>query len=68
MIPNIGTIDKTARIIVGVVVLSLMIWGPRTAWGLLGLVPLVTGLVGFCPLYSVLKISTRSNTEVRSGK
>lgn len=44
-------IDRMVRVIVGVVLLALVFVGPRTAWGWFGLVPLITGLVGFCPLY-----------------
>ena len=55
---NEGTIDRALRIILGVVLISLVFVGPQTAWGWLGLVPLVTGIVGSCPLYSVLGVST----------
>jgi len=44
-------LDRAVRVILGVVLLALVFVGPRTAWGWLGLVPLTTGLVGFCPLY-----------------
>ena len=57
---NEGTIDRALRVILGLVVLSLVFFGPQTAWGWVGLVPLVTGLVGFCPLYAVLGINTCS--------
>lgn len=57
---NEGTIDRALRVILGLVVLSLVFVGPQTAWGWVGLVPLVTGLVGFCPLYAVLGINTCS--------
>lgn len=55
---NEGTIDRALRIILGVVLVSLVFVGPQTAWGWLGLVPLVTGIIGSCPVYSVLGIST----------
>lgn len=55
---NEGTIDRVLRIIVGIGILSLTILGPRSLWGLVGLVPLLTGIVGYCPLYSLLGIST----------
>lgn len=55
---NEGTIDRTLRIIAGLGLLSLVFVGPQTPWGWLGLVPLVTGLVGVCPVYSVLGIKT----------
>jgi hypothetical protein len=50
--------ERMLRIIVGVGLLSLVFVGPQTMWGLVGLVPLVTGLVGSCPLYTVLGVST----------
>ena len=55
---NEGTIDRALRIIAGLGILSLVFVGPQTPWGWLGLVPLVTGLVGVCPVYSVLGIRT----------
>ena len=58
MKPNEGTIDRVLRVVVGLGVLSLAFVGPQTPWGYVGIVPLVTGLVGFCPLYAVLGIRT----------
>ncbi len=55
---NEGTIDRTLRVILGLVLLSLVFVGPQTLWGLIGIVPLATGLLGSCPIYSVLGIST----------
>lgn len=55
---NVGGIDKTLRIIVGVVLIALAATGNIGAWGWLGIVPLLTGLFNFCPLYSVLGIKT----------
>jgi len=57
---NTNAIDRGIRIVLGLVLLSLFFVGPKTAWGLLGLVPLVTGAMGYCPLYRVLGISTCS--------
>lgn len=51
---NEGKLDRAIRIGIGLVLLSLTFVGPRTPWGLLGVVPLLTGLVGFCPLYRAL--------------
>lgn len=56
---NVGSADRIFRIILGIVLLSLVFVGPRSAWGWLGLVPLITGLVSFCPLYTVLGIGGR---------
>ena len=55
---NEGMVDRGLRIVVGLAVLSLAFVGPQTAWGWLGVIPLVTGVVGFCPLYSILGINT----------
>jgi hypothetical protein len=55
---NEGTLDRVLRVIVGIGLLALVFVGPQTAWGWIGLVPLVTGLVGICPLYSILGINT----------
>jgi hypothetical protein len=55
---NVGGIDRILRIVVGLVLLSLIFWGPMTLWGLVGLVPLLTGLFGFCPLYPIVGINT----------
>jgi len=55
---NEGTVDRALRVIVGAVAISLVFVGPQTAWGWLGLVPLITGLVGNCPVYSLLGINT----------
>ena len=55
---NEGTLDRTIRVVVGLVVLSLTVVGPRSLWGLVGLVPLATGIFGFCPLYAVFGIRT----------
>lgn len=55
---NEGTVDRVLRVIVGIVLLSLVVIGPQTLWGLVGLVPLLTGLLGFCPLYKVLGLNT----------
>jgi hypothetical protein len=57
-ITNEGTVDRTIRVIVGTAVLALVFVGPRTPWGWVGLVPILTGLVGYCPLYSLLGIRT----------
>jgi len=55
---NEGTLDRIARIAVGAGLLSLVFVGPQTAWGYVGLIPLVTGLIGSCPAYQLFGIST----------
>ncbi|MGJ4910055.1 DUF2892 domain-containing protein [Bradyrhizobium sp. HKCCYLRH2060] len=58
MTQNIGKIDRLLRIIVGLAILSLTVVGPHTLWGLLGLIPLGTALIGWCPPYAMLGINT----------
>jgi hypothetical protein len=61
---NMGTVDRVLRAIVGVVLISLVFVGPHTPWGWIGVVPLLTALVGWCPAYVPFGISTcRKNTE-----
>jgi hypothetical protein len=55
---NEGNLDRALRVIAGLAILSLTVIGPQSLWGLVGLVPLATGAIGFCPLYKVLGINT----------
>ena len=60
MTRNEGTIDRAVRVLLGLVLLALVFVGPKTWVGLVGIVPLLTGLVGFCPLYRLVGIRTCS--------
>lgn len=55
---NVGGIDRAVRIVVGLGLLSLTVVGPQSLWGLLGIVPLATGLFSVCPAYSLLGVNT----------
>lgn len=55
---NIHNIERFIRIAIGATLTSLAFWGPTNLWFLLGLVPLATGLVGWCPPYAILGINT----------
>ena len=55
---NEGTIDRVLRIVVGAILIALVFVGPQTPWGWVGLVPLITGFVGWCPAYRILGIRT----------
>jgi Na+/proline symporter len=55
---NAGNVDRIVRIFVGLALISLVFVGPRTPWGLVGLVLVGTGALGFCPLYRVFGITT----------
>ena len=56
---NEGIVDRAIRVALGLALLSLTVVGPHTWLGLVGVVPLVTGIAGFCPLYRVLGFNTR---------
>jgi Inner membrane protein YgaP-like, transmembrane domain len=58
MKPNIGKIERIVRIVVGLGVLSLAFVGPHSPWAYLGVLPLLSGLIGWCPPYALLGIST----------
>lgn len=55
---NEGSVDRVLRVIVGLGILSLAFVGPQTPWGYIGIVPVLTGLLGWCPAYTLLGINT----------
>ena len=57
---NEGSLDRGLRVLLGIALLALTVVGPRTAWGYVGIIPLLTGLIGFCPMYHLLGLSTCS--------
>jgi hypothetical protein len=59
---NIGNVDRTLRIIVGLALLALAATGTIGPWGWIGLVPLATALAGWCPAYTLLGIRTCKTT------
>lgn len=58
MTRNVGRVDQLFRIVLGLAILSLAFVGPRTPLGYFGLVPLLTGIFGFCPAYTLFGYST----------
>jgi len=64
---NIHPVERVIRIIIGALIASLAFWGPANNWFLLGLIPLFTGLVGWCPPYQLLGISTCPKPKPESG-
>ncbi len=58
MTKNIHSIERKIRIGVGLILASLAFWGPTNLWFLLGIIPVVTGLIGWCPPYQLLGINT----------
>jgi len=55
---NVGNLDRALRVILGLGLLSLVFVGPQTLWGLVGIVPLATAAIGFCPVYRLFGIRT----------
>ena len=56
---NVGSLDRIVRILLGSGMLAMVFFGPQTPWGWIGIVPIFTALVGWCPLYTAAGISTR---------
>jgi hypothetical protein len=63
---NEAKIERVIRVVAGIGLLSLVFVGPQTPWGWIGVVPLLTGLIGSCPLYTLLGISTCPMKETSS--
>lgn len=55
---NVNNIERVVRVVIGAAIVSLVFIGPQSPWGWLGLVPIATGLLGWCPPYAMLGIST----------
>ena len=55
---NVGGIDKILRIVVGITLVALTALGMIPVWGYIGVVPLLTGLIGWCPAYPLLGMNT----------
>ncbi len=67
MTTNVGGIDKVLRIIVGLVIIALgLIYS--SWWGILGIVPLATGLMNYCPVYSLIKVTTNKKIPTEKIK
>ena len=60
---NEGTVDRVVRIVLGLAILSLVFIGPQTVWGWVGVIPLMSGFLGICPLYRVLGMNTAKHDD-----
>ena len=60
---NIGGVERIVRVAVGIGILALAFVGPKSPWAYLGILPIVSGLTGWCPPYSLLGISTVKATR-----
>ena len=55
---NVGNVDRLLRVLLGVVLIGLALFGAIGLWGYLGVIPLVSGAMAFCPVYSLFRFST----------
>jgi cadmium resistance protein CadD (predicted permease) len=55
---NVGPLDRAIRIVLSLALLALIFVGSQSLWGLVGFIPLFTGIAGYCPLYAMLDFST----------
>ncbi len=62
---NVGSADKIARIVLGVVIIALGFYF-KSWWGVVGIIPLLTGILNFCPAYHLIGVSTK--TKVKTDK
>ena len=66
MKPNVGTLDRAARGIVGVALIALAATGTVGVWGYIGIVPLATAFMRFCPLYVLLGLNTGARDKTQA--
>ncbi|MGC9216523.1 YgaP family membrane protein [Acidithiobacillus sp.] len=55
---NEGNLDRIVRVIIGGILIALVFVGPQTLWGWIGIIPLTTGLLGWCPAYKLFGLNT----------
>jgi hypothetical protein len=60
---NVGAVDKVVRVIIGLALIAMVFVGPKTAWGWIGIVPLLTVALGWCPLYTLLGVRTNATPK-----
>ena len=66
LLPNVGTLDRALRIVLGLALLALgLSRDPETWWAWFGILPLATGLAGYCPLWELLHVSTTGRRALR---
>jgi len=64
---NVGSADRIVRLVLGVVIILLGIYF-KSWWGIIGIVPVITGLLNFCPAYSLIGVSTKKKVETEKLK
>lgn len=60
---NVGNAERIVRIVIGLGIVGLAVLGPKNPWAWFGLVPLLTGLAGWCPAFRLLGVSTRNDNS-----
>jgi len=60
---NVGNFDRAIRVLIGATLILLVFIGPKTAWGWIGLLPLVSAIIGYCPVYTVLGTNHSNNNN-----
>ncbi len=60
---NIGSTERFIRLLAGLGIIAMAFVGPRSPWAFLGIIPILTGLIGWCPPYALLGISTCKNCK-----
>jgi hypothetical protein len=60
--------DRAFRVVLGIALLAIAFVGPKTPWGYIGVVPLLTGLLGSCPLYTIFGLNTCAVTPKTSSR
>ena len=65
---NVGSLDRTLRIVIGLGISSLAFVGPQSLWFLLGLIPVATGIIGWCPPYALLGLNTHKSCSSCSNQ
>jgi len=59
---NVGSTDRIVRLVLGVVIILLGIYF-KSWWGVIGIIPVITALLNFCPAYSLIGVSTKKKVE-----
>lgn len=62
---NVGRADKIIRIVLGIVIIAFGFYY-ESYWGAIGLIPLITGIIGTCPIYSLFKVSTAPGSKTKT--
>jgi hypothetical protein len=65
---NVGNVDRLLRVVVGIALIAMVFVGPQTPWGWIGLIPLATAAMSWCPLYTVLGIKTCAVEPVKEKR